>query len=292
MSGSASNFQADRATGDYVVCHGVRINFNEIFNEDMLTAAGIKAMRQQFQSNTPFPHLVIERLFSPKLLQLMYAEFDHMKWNDWRVAATPVEIKRGSLPNATFGPAAQIYFQTIASGRFIDILKQITRIDGLVCDTELYNGGLHEIPDCGHFHVHTDFTHHPVTNLDNRLVLITYLNEGWIEDDGGLLELWDKEANACAKKVVPLLGRTILLYQSALSLHGVSPTKKACGAKPRRSAACYYYSNGREDGREHAGNTGNFHSKNDNFRFKQNVKMFIPPILVNLVQSYRRHFLS
>ena len=38
MSGSASDFQADKATGDYVVCHGVRINLNEIFNEDMLTA--------------------------------------------------------------------------------------------------------------------------------------------------------------------------------------------------------------------------------------------------------------
>ncbi|WP_050031611.1 2OG-Fe(II) oxygenase [Bradyrhizobium sp. LTSP857] len=288
MSAFETNVQADKATGDYVVCHGIRIDFSEIINEDMLTSAGIKAMRQQFQTNTPFPHLVIDRLFSPQLLELMYAEFDDMKWNDLRVAATAVEIKRGSLPNAKFGPAAQIYFQAIASGRFIDILKQITRIDGLVCDTELYNGGLHEIPNRGHFSVHIDFTHHPVTNLDNRLVLITYLNEGWIEDDGGLLELWDKEANACAKKVVPLIGRTILFYQSALSLHGVSLTKKARGAKPRRSAACYYYSNGREDESEHAGNTEYFQSKNDNFRFKQNVRMFIPPVLVNLVQSFRR----
>ncbi len=163
MSGSATDVQADKATGDYFACHGVRISLNEILNKDMLTSAGIKAMRQ-------------------------YAEFDDMKWNDWRVAATAEEIKRGSLPNATFGPAAQIYFQTIASGWFIDILKQITRIDGPVCDAVLYNGGLHEIPNRGHFHVHTDFTHHPVTNLDNRLVAITYLNEGWIEDDGGLLE--------------------------------------------------------------------------------------------------------
>jgi hypothetical protein len=123
MSGSATDVQADKTTGDYVACHGVRINLDEIINKDMLTSAGIKAMRQQFQTNTPFPHLVIDRLFSPKLLELMYAE---LKWNDWRVAATAEEVKRGSLPNATFGPAAQIYFQTIASGWFIDILKQIT----------------------------------------------------------------------------------------------------------------------------------------------------------------------
>jgi hypothetical protein len=290
MSGSTTDVQADNTAGDYVACHGVRINLNEIINKDMLTSAGVKAMRQQFQTNTPFPHLVIDRLFSPKLLELMYAEFDEMNWNDWRVAATAEEIKRGSLPNATFGPAAQIYFQTIASGRFIDILKQITRIDGLVCDTELYNGGLHEIPNHGRFHVHTDFTHHPVTNLDNRLVLITYLNEGWIEDDGGLLELWDKETNACARTVVPLIGRTILLYQSALSLHGVSLTTKARGAKPRRSAACYYYSNGREDESERGG-TAYFQSENDKFRFRQNVKMFLPPVLVNLVRSFRRGFL-
>ena len=288
MSDSDTEVQVDKTTGDYVLCHGVRIDFNEIINKDMLTPAGIKAMRQQFQTNAPFPHLVIDRLFSPKLLELMYAEFEDMKWNDWRVAATAEEVKRGSLPNATFGPAAQIYFQTIASGWFIDILKQITWIDGLVCDTELYNGGLHEIPNRGHFSVHVDFTHHPVTHLDNRLVLITYLNEGWTEDDGGLLELWDKEANACARKVVPLIGRTILLYQSALSLHGVSQTKKSREAKPRRSAACYYYSNGREDESEQASNTEYFQCENDNFRFKQNVRMFVPPILVNLVQNFRR----
>jgi hypothetical protein len=288
MSDSDTEVQVDKTTGDYVLCHGVRIDFNEIINKDMLTPAGIKAMRQQFQTNAPFPHLVIDRLFSPKLLELMYAEFEDMKWNDWRVAATAEEVKRGSLPNATFGPAAQIYFQTIASGWFIDILKQITWIDGLVCDTELYNGGLHEIPNRGHFSLHVDFTHHPVTHLDNRLVLITYLNEGWTEDDGGLLELWDKEANACARKVVPLIGRTILLYQSALSLHGVSQTKKSREAKPRRSAACYYYSNGREDESEQASNTEYFQCENDNFRFKQNVRMFVPPILLNLVQNFRR----
>ena len=110
MSDSDTEVQVDKTTGDYVLCHGVRIDFNEIINKDMLTPAGIKAMRQQFQTNAPFPHLVIDRLFSPKLLELMYAEFEDMKWNDWRVAATAEEVKRGSLPNATFGPAAQIYF--------------------------------------------------------------------------------------------------------------------------------------------------------------------------------------
>ena len=213
MSGSATDVRADKTTGDYIACPGVRINFNEIIDHDLLTPAAIKEKRRQFQTNTPFPHLVIDGLFSPKLLELMYAEFDDMKWNDWRVAATAEEIKRGSLPNATLGPAAQL-FQAIASGRFIDILKQIIRIDGLVCDTELYNGGLHEIPNRGHFHVHTDFARHPVTNLDNRLVLITYLNEGWIEDDGGLLELWDKEANACTRKSCRSWG-ALLLHQSA-----------------------------------------------------------------------------
>ena len=277
---------ADEPTGDYIVCHGVRIHLDEILNKDILTPAGIRSMRQEFQTNLPFAHLAVDRLFSPKLLTLMYTEFDDLKWNEWRIATSPEEIKRGSLPNAPFGPAAQIYFQTVASGRFMDILKQITQIDGLVCDTELYNGGLHEH---SHFHIHTDFTHHPVTNLDNRLVLITYLNEGWTESDGGLLELWDNEAHACAKKVVPIMGRTILLYQSAQSLHGVNPTQKS----PRRSAACYYYSNGRRDESERA-ETGTkyFQSKTDKFRFKERVKMFIPPVLFGMVKRLRHGLFS
>ena len=43
---------------------------------------------------------------------------------------------------------------------------------------------------------------------------------------------------------------------------------------------------------ERAGTSEFFHSENDKFRFKQNVKMFIPPVLVNLVQSFRRGFFS
>jgi len=52
-------------------------------NEEFFAQKNIKKLRETFKTNTPFPHLVLEGLFSPKLLELMHSEFDNPKWNDW-----------------------------------------------------------------------------------------------------------------------------------------------------------------------------------------------------------------
>jgi len=52
-------------------------------NEEFFAQKNIKKLRETFKTNTPFPHLVLEGLFSPKLLELMHSDFDNPKWNDW-----------------------------------------------------------------------------------------------------------------------------------------------------------------------------------------------------------------
>ena len=69
-------------------------------------------------------------------------------------------------------------------------LCAVTGIDDLIVDPTLFGGGMHAMPSGGRFDLHTDFQQHPRTKLDNRLVLITYLNPDWREDYGGMLELW------------------------------------------------------------------------------------------------------
>ncbi len=127
------------------------------------------------------------------------------------------EAKFGTRPNVRLGPGSQAYFDMIHRARFTQFLTAITGIQALVTDPMLH-GGLHEIPVGGKFKVHTDFTRHVDTRLDNRLVLITYLNRGWQDAWGGALELWTEAA--CVRKVVPVFGRSILFMHSAASLYG------------------------------------------------------------------------
>jgi hypothetical protein len=97
----------------------------------------IKELRETYNHNAPYPHLVFEGLFSPILLELMYSQFDSIKWNDWKRYDNINELKIGSRPFCRLGNAAQINFNTIHSGVFVDLLQQITGIDGLIPDPAL-----------------------------------------------------------------------------------------------------------------------------------------------------------
>jgi Rps23 Pro-64 3,4-dihydroxylase Tpa1-like proline 4-hydroxylase len=232
---------------DYIVIGGVELSLNEILNEDFLAPKKIKELSDTFSKNTPFPHLVFENLFSPKLLELMHNDFEALKWTNWRHYDNANELKRGSMPNTRFGSATQLYFNTIYSGIFLKFLTDVTGVNGLVTDPEFHGGGLHDIPSGGKFGMHVDFNQHPITKLANRFVLITYLNKDWAPSYGGALELWDIDEQACKVQVEPTFGRTVIFYQSSRSLHGHPKPVNTPNGRTRRSAAAYFYTNGRTD---------------------------------------------
>jgi hypothetical protein len=248
---SQSNWtDAGQLQSDHVVIGGRTLAFDQIFNEAFFAPSKVKELSETFKHNTPFPYLVFEGLFSPVLLELMYSEFRILRWSDWRRFDSINELKLGSRPYCRLGHATQLYFNTVHSGAFIDILQQITGIEGLIPDPSLTNGGIHEIPTGGKFELHTDFNQDSVTKLDNRLVFITYLNKDWLPSYSGALELWSVEEGKCEAKIEPTFGRSILFDESSKSLHGHPDPVNAPAGRPRRSAAAYFYTNGRTNGEE------------------------------------------
>jgi hypothetical protein len=219
--------------------------------ESLVDAAQLRggdAHRDRFAHAEPFPHIVFENLFSPRLLMQIVAEFEAKGKAQWMEIKSEGEHTRRSRPASVLGPATQTYFDILSSGRFVQFLQAVSGIAGLVPDPMLRGGGMHESKPGGMFDLHLDFEKHPVTLLDNRLVFITYLNPGWRKEWGGCLELWDMAANRSVKEIVPEFGRSILFCHSDKSLHGHPHPVETPDGRPRRSVAAYYYSNGREDG--------------------------------------------
>jgi hypothetical protein len=232
---------------DQIIINGARLDLDEILSQAFFAPKQVKALHESFIAAKPFPHIVFEGLFSPRLLELMYADFDRLNWSEWRHFENANEVKRGSAPKTRLGAASQLYFNTIHCGQFVDFIEKVAGIEGLVTDPELFAGGLHDIPTGGKFAMHVDFNQHAVTRLANRLVFITYLNKDWLPSYGGGLELWDVEKNQRAVEILPEFGRSILFYQSSKSLHGHPTPVAAPNGRTRRSAAAYFYSNGRSD---------------------------------------------
>ena len=199
-------------------------------------------LRAAFASAAPFPHLVIDGLFSESFLRPVVDDFENAAPDTWRDIQSGLQKKRATLPDVSLPPSVQQYFNTLNSGPFIRFLGDITGIPNLIPDPALHGGGMHEVGEGGGFEIHVDFDQHPRTFLNNRLVVITYLNDDWSATDGGNLELWHMKPARCAVSVTPIFGRTVILAQSPMAAHG-HPHPIREGRK-RRSVTAYFYTNG------------------------------------------------
>lgn len=260
-------------------------------NEAIRSRAVINDLRNSFDTAHPFPHIVIDGLFEPGMLERVALDYGRLSDEDWISYDNANEIKFGTRPNVQLSPDSQVYFDTIHRAKFTQFLTAITGIKGLVTDPMLRGGGLHEIAVGGKFKVHTDFTRHVDTKLDNRLVFITYLNKGWQDAWGGSLELWTP--TECVKKVVPVFGRSILFAHSATSLHGHPEPVNTPDGRTRRSAAAYFYTNGRPDPTPAERMSTSFLNAEPAIvstrkKLIRRVKYVLPPLVVDGLKLIRR----
>jgi hypothetical protein len=226
---------------DSVTIRGVRLELEGLVDRSMLTPAGIRKLREAMGAARPYPHLVIDGLFRPELLDLVREEFDLAGEATWQLVRTNHEKTRRSRAGAVFGPASAVYFGIVNSGWFVDVLGALAGVDDLIADPKLYNGGLHETRSGGSFDVHRDFDRHVRHGFHNAMAFITYLNRDWDEAWGGSLELWETEPRRCTREIAPQLGRSLLLRHGPATFHGYSRPIAAPPGQVRRSVASYYY---------------------------------------------------
>jgi hypothetical protein len=240
---------------DFIGIRGVRLPRAELVDRSLFAPAQRERLHQKLLAASPFPHLVLENIFHPALLELVAEEFDMLSDDGWADIKTQYESTRRSVLGAALGPASQLYFDIINSGWFIDWLSSLSGVDYLLPDPKLFGGGLHESRTGATFAVHRDFNRHRHLGLKNEMVFITYLNKGWDPAWGSGLELWDKKQDRCVTTVQPEFGRTILLPHGPTSYHGHTKPLQAPDGRPRRSVAAYYYTSplaGKQHGDESA----------------------------------------
>lgn len=259
------------------------------------TEAEIEALAGRYRGAKPFPHLVLDDLFNPRLLENIEAEFSSLDQASAQIYDHALQTKRSSRTDAALPEHTQSYFNHVYSGPFIRFLTQITGIAGLLPDPSLLGGGMHEIRQGGRFDIHVDFQKHRLTGLDNRFVLITYLNKDWREEYGGLLELWGQNPPECLARVAPEFGRTLIMEVSGRSAHGHPEPVNAPDGRSRRSVAAYYYTNGRDDG---VGGEAlkTMYMKRSGRTARQRAELLVqqitPPILASQIMAVRRYLRS
>src|SRR3984885_6123668 len=201
-------------------------------------------LSRQYQSASPYPHIVLENFLDPEVLDDCIAEFNKLNESDEWINYTHYNEKKKGLNKLDLLPVAiKGTINELNSPEFLQFLSTLTGIKDLQKDDFLEGGGIHQSTKGGYLNIHADFTVHPHhRNWQRRVNVLVYLNKNWQDEWGGKLELWDKQMKACEVKVPPVFNRCVIFNTDADSYHGHPEPMTCPEGVYRRSIALYYYS--------------------------------------------------
>lgn len=217
------------------------LDFRKFFVQKYFDQAWLAQAKQDYHSANPFPHIVIDNFLPSFILDEVLNQFPNPGDIDWWSFDNSNEIKLGTKSEIQLPQIARSVCAELNSGYVLDWLENLTAVKGLVADTRLIGGGLHQIQQGGKLGVHIDFNIEQRTGLARKLNLLLYLNQDWKAEYGGDLELWDADKTACVKKLAPVFNRCVIFNTTGKSWHGHPHPLTTPEGVTRKSLALYYY---------------------------------------------------
>jgi len=202
----------------------------------------LPALARRYKENDPVPHILLENFLEAGLARSLAGEFpapDTLAWTQYKHHN---ENKQGMAKRELFPPQLGELTDELNSPCFVSFLAALTGIPGLIPDTSLEGGGLHQAGRDGFLNIHTDFSHHHYhKNWRRRVNLILYLNPTWKREWGGAIELWETGMKRCAASYPPFLNHALIFNTDERSLHGFADPLTCPPSISRKSLALYYY---------------------------------------------------
>jgi hypothetical protein len=226
--------------------------FAPLFANRVLLPTRIEELREAYRNAAPFPHVAIDGLFSPHLLDPVLEEMAGMAERQWLLVDKQAEQRvRRMGSGVELGAAGAQFVGLVHSASFLYLLSEITGIWQLLPDPYLQGAGYAVMQRGDYFNVHSDRNVAYETGLSRRLAMIVFLNKSWDPDYNGQLELWDPEAKRCDVSIEPLFNRTVIFEVAYPNYHGV-PAPIACPAERSRQSFIVYYHTVGVDGQPQA----------------------------------------
>jgi hypothetical protein len=234
----------------------------------------LEAHTARYQAATPFPHAVLDGLFSRDALRTILQEVPEQMLSNGCVAGAAscyrrrgTHFRKSELHDESFGPYTRALFETLRSRRFVSFVEKLSGLSGLIPDPGYQGSGVHLTGPQGVLAVHHDFNFmlcrrrssggHDRSYTDcsrgaseqgagqhrlhRRVNVFIYLNEAWPDHYGGHLELWNHNMTSCEQRIAPLFGRFVAFSSTDYSYHGHPQPMALPPNRMRRSIAFYYY---------------------------------------------------
>lgn len=266
---------------------------HDVFSNEFLPVEKMQRLllegRSDYLTAKPFPHVVIDGLFNDDILSKILVEFQNQSDKNWIKFQNNREIKLALNQDEHLGLYTKLMLYHLNSAPFLYFLSAITGIQNLIADSYFEGGGMHQIRPGGKLGVHTDFSHHPMTNLNRRLNALLYLNKGWTAEFGGELELWNRDMSRCEKKISPIFNRLVIFGTTDFSYHGHPEPLNFPEGTTRKSLALYYFTNGRPSDENSGKRETIFHDRPGERLYSNSEKMkelivdWLPPVVTKAI---------
>jgi Rps23 Pro-64 3,4-dihydroxylase Tpa1-like proline 4-hydroxylase len=248
-----------------------------------------RAHSAQYRGAGPFPHIVLDGLFSAALLDRAIAELPGVEAN-WTGYDTVNERKKVCSDTASFGPTAETIAHALNSSRFVQFLQKLTGIEGLIPDPHLHAAGYMKVSPGGFLGLHYDFATQRELLLDRRINVLLYLNRDWQADWGGQLELHSNdplEAPGHREESVEPAFNRLVIFNTPNALHGHRKPLTCPQGRARLCLSWYYYTAPPVPG--WAARSTSVEFKGGRFEMRRElvklINLVTPPILVRWAKS-------
>jgi hypothetical protein len=220
-------------------------DFSTLLAGKVQLATRLDDLRTSYRTAGPFPHVVIDDLFPPPLLDSVMEEIAAMASGQWLVVETgSVERIRRMRSGVELGTAGTQLVSLLHSASFLYLLSEITGVWQLLPDPYLQGAGYANMKPGDFFNIHSDRTVAYDTGLSRRLAMIVFLNKSWDRSYNGQLELWNHEATRCDVSIEPMFNRTVLFEVAEPNYHGVPAPIQCPEDRSRKSFIVYYHTVG------------------------------------------------
>ncbi|MDP9065075.1 MAG: 2OG-Fe(II) oxygenase [Pseudomonadota bacterium] len=252
----------------------------------------IATLHDAYRGATPFPHLVLDNLFSDQLLDSLLPEIDGMQREQWNSIEQDTRERTLRMRSAAeMGPAGERLLSIVHSAPFLYLLSEVTGIRELLPDPYLQGAGYAAMRRGDYFHVHSDRSVAYDTGLTRRLAMIVFLNKDWRPEYHGQLELWSHDAKKREVAIDPVFNRTALFEVAFPNYHGVPVPLECPPGRSRQSFILYYHTvgiDGRTDVKPHTSIFAPRLHGTNRLTLKSLMREVTPPVLTRAIRRFTR----
>ena len=182
--------------------------------------AEAERMTAQFRTPGQVPSTCVDDLLPEALAREIHQRFPP---SDRMVLKRSIkEHKRVAAQMNNYDPLLEEAIYAFQDPRVVALVQQITGLQALEPDADLYAGGISTMTKGGYLRPHLDNSHDGGQGRYRVLNLLYYVTPEWAPAYGGSLQLWDEGPLKTPRTIESRFNRLVLMETNRSSWHSVN----------------------------------------------------------------------